>query len=132
MIYSIVLGCNKAIANYARPGVTIAELQSRTKEYLASELVSKGLLEKKQDITKYYFHSVSHHIGLDTHDPSDRELPLEEGNIISNEPGLYMPELGFGVRIEDDLLITKKGCEVLSEDIIKSVEDIERFYKQRH
>jgi AAA15 family ATPase/GTPase len=91
-----------------------------------------SLLEKKQDITKYYFHSVSHHIGLDTHDPSDRELPLEEGNIISNEPGLYMPELGFGVRIEDDLLITKKGCEVLSEDIIKSVEDIERFYKQRH
>ncbi len=132
MIYSIVLGCNKAIANYARPGVTIAELQSRTKEYLASELVSKGLLEKKQDITKYYFHSVSHHIGLDTHDPSERDLPLEEGNIISNEPGLYMPELGFGVRIEDDLLITKKGCEVLSEDIIKSVEDIERFYKQRH
>ncbi|MBP5092182.1 MAG: aminopeptidase P family protein [Bacilli bacterium] len=128
-VYEIVLGCNKAVASFARPGVTIQELQSFTIEYLSSECLAKHLIEKKEDIKNYYFHSVSHHIGLDTHDPADRTLPLEEGNIISDEPGLYFPELGFGVRIEDDLLITKNGAENLTQDIIKEVRDIEKFYR---
>ncbi|MDO5330339.1 MAG: aminopeptidase P N-terminal domain-containing protein [Bacillota bacterium] len=131
-IYQIVLGCNKAVANFARPGVTIAELQSFTKEYLASECLSHGFIKEKSEIDKYYFHGVSHHIGLDTHDPSDRSLPLEPGNVISDEPGLYMADRGIGVRIEDDLLIIEKGSEVLSSDIIKEIADIESFYKSGH
>lgn len=131
-IYSIVLGANKAVANFARPGRTIKELQSFTIEYLSSECLSHRLIENKDDIKNYYFHGVSHHIGLDTHDPGDREKPLVEGNVISDEPGLYFKELGIGVRIEDDLLITKEGCEVLTKDIIKEVSDIEAFYRQRH
>ena len=128
-IYEIVLGCNKAVAAYAKPGVTINELQSLTREYLASELVSKGMLANKADIGNYYYHGVSHHIGLDTHDPGQKDVPLQEGNIISDEPGLYIAELGIGIRIEDDLLITKDGCEVLTKDIIKEIKDIEAFYK---
>ncbi len=130
-IYSIVLGANKAVANFARPGRTIAELQSFTIEYLASECLTKRLIQDKEDIKKYYFHGVSHHIGLDTHDPMDRTKPLEAGNIISDEPGLYFKELGIGVRIEDDLLITEDGAEVLTKDIVKEIEDIESFYKFR-
>ncbi len=53
------------------------------------------------------------------------------GNVISDEPGLYFKELGIGVRIEDDLLITPNGCEVLTKDIMKEVDDIEVFYKYR-
>ncbi|MCI7057929.1 MAG: M24 family metallopeptidase, partial [Mollicutes bacterium] len=83
----------------------------------------------KEDISKYYFHSISHHIGLDTHDLSDRDLPLEEGNIISDEPGLYIKEKGIGIRIEDDLLITSTGAEVLSSSILKEIDEIESFYK---
>ena len=133
-IYSIVLGANKAVAAFARPGRTIKELQSFTVEYLASECLSKRLIENKEDISKIYFHGVSHHIGLDTHDPGDAEKnkPLVPGNVISDEPGLYFKELGIGVRIEDDLLITEDGCEVLTKDIIKEISEIEAFYRHSH
>ena len=127
LIYSIVLGANKAVANFARPGLTLKELNNFTKEYLASECFEKGLIKSKDDIGRFYYHNVSHHIGLDTHDPGDREEPLQEGNVISDEPGLYFAELGIGVRIEDDLLITKNGAEVLSKDIIKEIDEIETF-----
>lgn len=127
-VYEIVLGCNKAVANYARPGLTISDLQSFTIEYLASECLNKGLISSKDEIKEYYFHGVSHFIGLDTHDPGERKEPLAPGNVISNEPGLYFKDLAIGVRIEDDLLITKDGAEVLTKDIIKEVSEIEAFY----
>ena len=137
-IYEIVLGCNKMVASMAKPGVTIAELQEATVEYLASECLSKGFIKTKEEITKYYFHGVSHLIGLDTHDPyknplgqDSKKIKLEPGMIISDEPGLYMADKGIGIRIEDDLLITKTGCEVLTKDIVKEVEDIERVLKSR-
>lgn len=130
-IYSIVLACNKAVAGYAKPGLTIRDLQSFTVEFLASECLEKGLIKEKDEIKNYYFHGVSHHIGLDTHDPGNRDVPLACGNVISDEPGLYFRELGIGVRIEDDLLITEHGAEVLSSSIMKEIEDIERFYASR-
>ncbi|MBQ4255016.1 MAG: aminopeptidase P N-terminal domain-containing protein [Bacilli bacterium] len=131
-LYSIVLGCNKAVASFAKPGLTINQLQEFTKEYLASRCLEKGIIEKKEDIDKYYFHGVSHHIGLDTHDAGGKkDIPLEPGMVISDEPGLYIAEKNIGIRIEDDLLITENGCRVLSESIIKEIEDIESFYSNR-
>ena len=127
-VYSIVLGCNKAVASYAKPGLKIKDLQAFAIEYLSAECLSKGLIANKDDIARYYFHGISHHIGLDTHDPGDRDLPLEPGNVISDEPGLYMADKGLGVRIEDDLLITEDGAEILSKSIIKEISDIEKFY----
>ena len=106
-------------------------MQSFTIEFLASECLDKGLIKEKSQIREYYFHGVSHHIGLDTHDPGSREAPLQAGNVISDEPGLYFKELGIGVRIEDDLLITKDGAEVLTESISKEVDEIENFYRLR-
>ena len=133
-IYSIVLGANKAVANFVRPGRTIKEVQSFTVEYLAAECLSHRLIQSKEEISNYYFHGISHHIGLDTHDPGDpdKNKPLVPGNIISDEPGLYFKELGIGVRIEDDLLLTEDGCEVLTKDIIKEIPEIEAFYKRGH
>lgn len=132
MVYEIVLGCNKAVASFAKPGITLLELQNFAKEYLAGECLSKGIITRKEDIAKYYYHSISHQIGLDTHDPGgDKSLPLAPGMIISDEPGLYIAEANFGCRIEDDLLITDRGCRVLTSSIIKEVADIEAFYAHR-
>ena len=130
-IYSIVLGCNKHIESMARPGVSIHDLQMETVKYLAKACLDAKLIKTEEEIKNYYFHGVSHHIGLDTHDPyPDRTEGLKAGMIISNEPGLYFKELGIGVRIEDDLLITEDGCENLSKDIIKDVDEVEAYIQK--
>lgn len=131
-IYEIVLNANKLVMKTAKPGVTIKELNDLVTNYMAEECLKNNLIKTKEEIHDYYFHGVSHYIGLDTHDISLRNtnyrlLPLEEGMVISDEPGLYFKHLGIGVRIEDDIYITKDGCIDLSEEIIKEVDDIERF-----
>jgi len=126
-IYSIVLECNKVTAQFMKPGVSLKDCQAFAKNYLAEECVAKGLIATKEDIDKVYYHSVSHHLGLDTHDGEDRTSVLVPGNVITCEPGLYFKEFGIGVRIEDDVLITEEGREVLSSDILKEVKDIERI-----
>jgi Xaa-Pro aminopeptidase len=127
-IYNIVLGCNKYIISQIRPGIGIKELQQMTIDYLAEGCLKAGLIKDKEEIHNYYFHGVSHHIGLDTHDPYPRYTTLlEPGMIISCEPGLYFKELGIGVRIEDDILVTEDGRENLSKDIIKEPDEIEAF-----
>lgn len=126
-IYEAVLNCNKAVIEYAHAGLTIADLQQFAKEFLKNECVRLGLLGPDEDIQRVYYHNVSHHLGLDTHDASNREKPLEEGNVITVEPGLYFADLGIGVRIEDDVLIHEKNAEVLSINIPKEIEDIEKL-----
>lgn len=134
-LYNIVLGANKLVASMARPGVTVNELQSAVKTYMAEECLAQGFLKDKGEIDSVYYHSVSHLIGLDTHDPylspvdrKYKDMPLEPGMVISDEPGLYFANLGIGIRIEDDLLITDEGAEVLTKDIIKEADEIERFF----
>lgn len=136
--YDIVLRCNEMVASRARPGMSIKELDRLTVEFLAKECVKAGFLKREEDISEYYFHGVSHLIGLDTHDPyfapldrSYKNLTLEPGMVISNEPGLYMEDRSIGIRIEDDLLITTNGCEVLTKDIIKDPDQIETFLASR-
>ena len=93
-------------------------------DFYKEELPKHGL---NKDVSEYYFHGVSHYLGLDTHDVgSGMPITLEKGNVITNEPGLYIEDEGLGIRIEDDLLITDDGCEVLSIEIPKSIEDIEK------
>lgn len=130
-LYDIVLGANKNVIDICRPGLTIEDLQNSTIQYLTKGLLTLGLIKDPDEIKKYYFHNVSHHIGLDTHDPSERKLPLVSGNIISDEPGLYIKELGIGIRIEDDILVTDNGCVCLSGDIAKERKDIERLIASR-
>ncbi len=130
-IYETVLLCNKAVIEYIKEGLTLKELQEYASNFLKNECVRLGLLKPEDNIFKVYPHSVSHHLGLDTHDISDgnrnREKPLVAGNVITVEPGLYFDDLGIGVRIEDDVLVTKTGAEVLSKDIKKEVNDIEQM-----
>lgn len=130
-IYSIVLECNKLIIDTIKPGITIKELNDIATNFMAKECVKAGLIQNESEIRKYYFHSIGHHLGLDTHDPADRNLPLVPGNVITDEPGLYFKELGIGVRIEDDILVTEDGSYNLSGSIIKEIDDIEKALGSR-
>lgn len=130
-IYNIVLEANKKIIAIAKAGMSLADLQAECIASLTAGCMKAGLIKEEEELKKYYFHGVSHSIGLDTHDPIDRTTPLPEGAIISDEPGLYFPEYNIGVRIEDDLCLTKTGAINLSKDIIKEVDDIERFMRAK-
>ena len=130
--YNIVLKANQAVAAEARPGVTLKDLNDLCKKVLAEGLIELGLIEKEEEVGKYYMHGVSHHLGIDVHDVTVPEkAKLEPGMIITNEPGLYIDEEEIGIRVEDDLLITEDGCVVLSQDIVRTVEDIEAKMKER-
>ena len=131
LIYEAVLNCNKAVIEYAKAGLTIKDLQDYAKEFLKNECIRLNLLDPNDDVQKVYYHNVSHHLGLDTHDASNREKPLEEGNVITVEPGLYFADLGIGVRIEDDVLIHENKSEVLSFSIPKEIADIEKLFRTK-
>ena len=130
-VYEAVLNCNKSVIEFARTGMTIADLQNHAIEVLTSECIRLKLISKDEDIKKYYYHNVSHHLGLDTHDISIRERPLENGNVITVEPGLYFANFNVGVRIEDDILFKDGKAVVLSNTIPKEIADIERLMGSR-
>jgi Xaa-Pro aminopeptidase len=130
-LYNEVLKANEIVIMSVVPGVTITELQQIAIRSLSKSLMDLGLIQKEEDYIKYYFHNVSHHLGLDTHDPSFRDRPLEPGNIITVEPGLYIKELGIGIRIEDDILVTKTGNMNLTISIPKNAAEIERLLGSR-
>ncbi|MGL5295638.1 MAG: aminopeptidase P family protein [Culicoidibacterales bacterium] len=130
IIYEIVLSAMKAVEQATKPGVTLQALNDVAIEVLANGCLNIGLIDNIEQIHDYYIHSIGHHLGLDTHDVALQHVPLEAGMVITNEPGLYIEEEGIGIRIEDDLLVTANGCENLSKDIIKTVTDIEAFFKK--
>ncbi len=126
-IYDLVLKANEAVAAAAKPGITTKDLNDVACQVLGEGLIALGMIQDVSEVNKYYMHSVSHPIGIDVHDISLGGDMLAPGWVISNEPGLYIDEEAIGIRIEDDLLITEDGCEVLSKNIIKDPDEIETF-----
>lgn len=128
-IYNVVLNAELETIKALRPGHTFISINEVTKKSLADGLIELGIMKDESELSNYYYHQVSHHLGLDTHDVEDYDAPFEEGMVLTVEPGLYLSEEGIGIRIEDDVVITKNGCKVLSDGIIKTIEDIEEFMK---
>ncbi len=129
-LYNVVLkGLDAAIAA-SKPGQPKEALQELSKSVMADELVRLGYIDKPDEISRYYFHGSGHYIGLYAHDVGENDVPLEENMMFTLEPGLYFDELKLGIRIEDTLLVTNDGCEVLSGKIPKTVEEIETFMGQ--
>jgi len=127
MVYDIVLRGQELVINNIKPGVEYMSLNEMLKEYYFYELSKIGLVKTREEVFNYYFHGVSHFIGALTHDVGERNQTLKEGMVISVEPGLYIDEWDIGIRIEDDALVTKDGCEILTKDMIKTVDEIENF-----
>ena len=91
-----------------KPGVFLAEYEKNVGKLMEKELVDLGLLSIKEiknsnsspAYKKYYMHGTSHHLGLDVHDVSNAEKPLESGMVLTCEPGIYIPEENLGIRLE--------------------------------
>ena len=129
-IYNVVLKAELEVIKAIKPGLPFVELNNIAKKYLTEGLKELGVIEKDEELSKYYYHGVSHFLGLDTHDVGSREVELKPGMVITVEPGLYIEEEAIGIRVEDDVLVTEEGHEVLSKDIIKTVEEIEAFMNE--
>jgi Xaa-Pro aminopeptidase len=126
-IYNIVLKAMEDTMAVIKPGVPFTKLNETAKQSLAGGLKKLGIIKEDSELSKYYFHSVSHYLGLDTHDVGSREIELKPGMVLTVEPGLYIPEEKIGIRVEDDVLVSENGYENLSKNILKKIEDIEAF-----
>lgn len=129
-IYDIVLRGNKMIIDAIRPGMTLAQLNRMLVKFYQKELKEVGLLSHGKTVADYYWHGVSHMLGLDTHDVSLTDYKLEPGNVFTVEPGLYIEDENIGIRIEDNVLVTEDGCINLSANIIKEIDEIEAFMQK--
>jgi Xaa-Pro aminopeptidase len=126
-LYEVVLGAQKAAIAAVKPGMTLGKSTPNSLYTIAYDYInSHGKDLHGDSLGKYFTHGVGHHVGLDVHDASDPAEPLAAGMVITIEPGIYLPEEGIGIRIEDTLLVTESGAQVLSKSLPKEVEDIEK------
>jgi Xaa-Pro aminopeptidase len=129
-IYEIVLKANEEAIKMIAPGVKTADVSHKADSVLADGMVRIGLIKDKADFKKYYYHGLSHQIGLKDAFGGLVSI-LEPGMIITIEPGIYVREEKIGVRIEDDVLVTATGYEILSKNSPKQIADIEKLMKEK-
>ncbi|WP_321777643.1 aminopeptidase P N-terminal domain-containing protein [Sulfurimonas sp.] len=153
-LYNLVLQVNKKIIKMIKPNIKRTKLQQKAEIYLTKGLVKLGILNgnykkliKNKQHKKYYPHGIGHWMGLDVHDDApykdenDKEIKLQKGMVLTIEPGIYISKddktvpkrfRGIGIRIEDDILVTKKSYKNLSSKIVKSIYEIESMgYKYK-
>lgn len=136
-IYDLVYKSQQESMDMAKPGVTFASMTAHSKQVINKGLAELGIIGSESERHLYYPHGLAHHIGLDVHDKGEYNA-LEENMVITVEPGIYIPEgancdpkwWGIAVRIEDDILITADGYELLSDFAPRTTEEIEAIMKQ--
>ncbi len=117
----------KEVQDYAfsllKPGILIRDYEKQIEAFMGEKLRELGLIKtiERENVRHYYPHSTSHFLGLDTHDGGDYDHPLEPGVVLTVEPGIYIPEEGIGIRIEDDVLITADGYTNMSADLSREL-----------
>ena len=133
-VYNAVLRVLRASIAGATAGKLHRDWQKESQVHMNEELLKLGLLKpsqvKKQDpenpaCRKYYMHGLGHPLGLDVHDVGDMNVPFAPGTVLTVEPGIYLPDEGFGVRLEDDIVVTENGPVNLMEKIPIEADEIE-------
>ena len=133
-IYQSVLNVLEEVTEMMRPGITLGEINKEAGRLIEQELVRLKVVTKRdlrrQDpkaplYRKYFMHGIGHHLGYDVHDLSDRATPLKPGMVLTCEPGLYIREEGIGIRLENDILITRGKPKNLMAHIPIDPEEIE-------
>lgn len=125
-VYDAVLNVQEYAFSLLKPGVTFQDYEEKIMAYMGEKLRELGLIKtiSEESVRQYYPHATSHFLGLNTHDVGDYERPLEPGVVMTVEPGIYIPEEGIGVRIEDDVLILEDGIEILSEKLPRTLHNL--------
>lgn len=113
-VHAAVEKAHYEIISLLKPDLSIKEYHDKVDQIMKSALSGLGLLKNPSDYRKYFPHSISHGLGLDVHDALGNPKVFRAGMVLTVEPGIYIPEEGIGVRIEDDILITSNGHENLS------------------
>ncbi len=135
-VYNAVLNVFKEARKMIAAGTVWNDYHDEVGKIMTAELIKLGLLDK-HDVAKqhpdmplykkYFMHGTSHHLGIDVHDFASRYKPFEAGNILTCEPGIYIPDEGLGIRLENDILITKDGNIDLMADIPMEADEIEEI-----
>jgi Xaa-Pro aminopeptidase len=149
-LYQVVLDAQYAAIEQIKPGIPWNKAHDVSVEVITAGLVELGLLKgkvstliKDEKYKQFYMHRIGHWLGMDVHDVGDYKVDnewrlLEAGMVLTIEPGLYIPSdckkvaakwRGIGIRIEDDVLVTKKGHEVLTQALPKEIDDIESLMR---
>jgi Xaa-Pro aminopeptidase len=127
-IYDIVLGAQNAALAALKPGADMCRKSKQSLYRISYDYInSHGKDLNGKPLGQYYIHGLGHNIGLNVHDPGDSCKPLLPGQVVTMEPGIYIPEENLGVRIEDDVLITETGYELLSRRLPRTAEEIEKI-----
>jgi len=137
-VYNACLHLHNYAKGLLKPGITIAEYHEKVGEEATKIFIKTGLL-KKEDVKnedkenrayrKYLYHGISHHLGLDVHDLGTKTEPLKSGMVLTVEPGIYIEEEHMGVRIENNVWLTKDGNIDLMKNIPITAEEIEKLMK---
>ena len=139
-VYDAVLRVLRAMTKAAVPGKLHRDWQKESETMMTEELLALGLLKprdvKKQDpdkpaCKKYFNHGLGHPLGLDVHDVAPLEQPFTPGRVLTVEPAIYIPDEGFGIRLENDILVTADGTIDLMADIPIDAEEIEQLMARR-
>ena len=122
-VYEAVLAVQEYGFSLLKPGVIFREFEEQIVAFMGEKLRELGLIKTITDenVRKYFPHATSHYLGLNTHDVGDYDRPLEPGVVMTVEPGIYIPEEGIGIRIEDDVLITESGIKNLTERLPRNM-----------
>jgi Xaa-Pro aminopeptidase len=126
-IYEIVLGAQNAAMAAAKPGMNLRSGKNSLQDLAYNYIDTHGEDLRGGSLGQYFIHRLGHSVGLNVHDPMEYSQPLEPGMVVTIEPGIYIPEEKIGVRIEDDILITKDGYELLTKRLPRTVEEIEKL-----
>ncbi len=131
-VYQVVLKANEEAIAMVAPGVSMTDVNNKVNDVLTEGLIALGLIKDKSGLRQYYTHGVSHSIGLQVHDLGGALTVgvLRPGMVITIEPGLYIPAENLGIRIEDDVVVTETGHEVITAGAPKAVVEIEKLMKE--
>ncbi len=118
-LFDLICECKKTALSAIHPGATIESVNNETRKTAAAGLRELGVISKSEPdalavCKNYYWHNTLHHMGLDVHDVCDREMVFVPGMVFAVEPGIYIPEWGFGFRVEDDVYLAEDGAKYLS------------------